>query len=268
MADRTRLKQVLINLISNAIKYNRPQGCVWLDTEVNADSVRVRVRDTGRGIPEHLRDSLFQAFARLHEDGDESIEGTGIGLAISQRLMELMGGVIGMDRLEQGSCFWFELKAGEPASRGPGDETGSAPSLPVDMTGQNRPFTVLHVDDNPANLRLVEHVLRQRVGVQVLNAPSGGLGLELARGHRPDLIILDINMPGMNGYDVLQHLRQQSETARIPVIALTANATERDVERGHEAGFDRYLTKPLDMAAFIQVVDAFLKTPKVDPMEA
>ncbi|SEK24725.1 hybrid sensor histidine kinase/response regulator [Ectothiorhodospira marina] len=268
MADRTRLKQVLINLISNAIKYNRPQGCVWLDTEVNADSVRVRVRDTGRGIPEHLQDSLFQAFARLHEDGDESIEGTGIGLAISQRLMELMGGVIGMDRLEQGSCFWFELKAGEPASCGPGDETGPGPSLPVDMTGQNRPFTVLHVDDNPANLRLVEHVLRQRVGVQVLNAPSGGLGLELARGHRPDLIILDINMPGMNGYDVLQHLRQQSETARIPVIALTANATERDVERGHEAGFDRYLTKPLDMAAFIQVVDAFLKTPKVDPMEA
>ncbi|MCG5524490.1 response regulator [Ectothiorhodospira haloalkaliphila] len=268
MADRTRLKQVLINLISNAIKYNRPHGEVWLDAQARAEDVRVRVRDTGRGVPESLRDALFQPFARLHEDGNESIEGTGIGLAISRRLVELMGGMIGMTGQEQGSCFWFELKAGEPAAQESGDEVDPLhSSAPVAATGQDRHFTVLHVDDNPANLRLVEHVLRQRVGVQVLNAPSGGLGLELARAHRPDLIILDINMPGMNGYDVLQRLRQEPETTDIPLIALTANATERDMERGREAGFDQYLTKPLDMALFMRVVESFLKARKADLTE-
>ncbi|MCG5535729.1 ATP-binding protein [Ectothiorhodospira mobilis] len=254
VADRIRLKQVLINLISNAIKYNRSGGWVQVLQEfTGSDAVRVQVRDTGPGIPEGLRQELFKPFSRLHEQTHPGSEGTGIGLAICQRLVGLMQGDMGYEAMESGgSCFWFQLQRGRwstPAPRS-GDEGFIERSAP-----EPYPFTLLHVDDNPSNLRLVEQALSRRPAVRVISAPSAGLGLELAGVHRPDLIVLDINMPGLNGYQVLEQLRGDPVTATIPVVALTANATERDVERGRRAGFDDYLTKPLDLERFLGAVD-------------
>lgn len=254
VADRIRLKQVLINLISNAIKYNRSGGWVQVLQEfTGSDAVRVQVRDTGPGIPEGLRQELFKPFSRLHEQTHPGSEGTGIGLAISQRLVGLMQGDMGYEAMESGgSCFWFQLQRGRWSTLVPrsGDEGIIERSAP-----EPYPFTLLHVDDNPSNLRLVEQALSRRPAVRVISAPSAGLGLELAGVHRPDLIVLDINMPGLNGYQVLEQLRGDPVTATIPVVALTANATERDAERGRRAGFDDYLTKPLDLERFLGAVD-------------
>ncbi|MCG5500242.1 ATP-binding protein [Ectothiorhodospira lacustris] len=259
LGDRTRLKQVLINLMSNAIKYNRPDGDVWLETRMGGggETIRVSVADTGLGIDPARMDELFQPFNRLGVDDQAATEGTGIGLTIALRLMELMGGCIGVEpRQGGGSVFWFELPAVQdapvpvPSHRPFG---GIAPS-----GGIASGHCILHVDDNPSNLRLVAQVLAKRPGIQVLQAPGADLGLALARSHRPDLIILDINMPGMNGYRVLKSLREDAGTAAIPVFALTANATQRDVIRGKEAGFDEYLTKPLDIPDFMALLDRYL----------
>ncbi|MFP4160587.1 MAG: ATP-binding protein [Ectothiorhodospira sp.] len=261
VADRTRLKQVLINLISNAIKYNHPGGWVQVyQGPAEGDRVRVQVRDTGPGIPAARREELFRPFSRLHENTHPGLEGTGIGLAISQRLVERMQGAIGYEAVETGgSCFWIELPRGELCAAAPEAPNPGAGPASTPRKGA-RVFTILHVDDNPSNLRLVEQILTRRSSVRLLNAPSPGLGLELATVHCPDLIILDINMPGLNGYQVLEHLRGDPSTARIPVVALTANATQQDRERGRRAGFDDYLTKPLDLERFLGVVDARMAT--------
>lgn len=256
-ADRTRLKQVLLNLLSNAIKYNRPQGEVSVQVSVHQGLVRFAVSDTGYGIPAARQQEVFQPFSRLGAE-ESDIEGTGIGLTISRRLMKMMGGVIGMESEEgRGSVFWIELPEVICAQ-----SIGSrhfAPATALDTAaGDKRQHTVLYIEDNPANLRLVFEILSMNPKLQLITAHTPELGLELVSARCPELILLDINLPGMDGYQVLSVLRSMTSSKKTPVIAISANATERDIEQGMAAGFDQYITKPIDVMRFLEIVERFL----------
>ncbi|WBS02432.1 ATP-binding protein [Pseudoduganella sp. SL102] len=258
-ADRTRLKQVLLNLLSNAIKYNREGGAVVIDCAASGPGLlRVSVQDTGMGLrPEQVR-MLFQPFNRLGQEAGVE-EGSGIGLVVTKRLVELMGGTIGVTSSPGvGSMFWVELKTTEPV---PVPATPVAAAPPPGMAAPARDsVTLLYVEDNPANLKLVQEIIRFRPELRLLSAPDGQLGLELARAHLPDMILLDINLPGMDGFEVLRLLRSDPRTAGIPAIALTANAMPRDVERGIAAGFFRYLIKPINIDEFTEAINSTLST--------
>jgi PAS domain S-box-containing protein len=257
LADRVRLKQVLLNLLSNAVKYNREGGDIGVAWWPMEDVVYIEVSDTGAGLTDTQRTAVFVPFERLDADS-HAIEGTGIGLALSKRLIDLMHGEIGVDsRRGVGSTFWLRLPAVEsPAETAEvGRHALPAASSPA---GTDAPRRVLCIEDNPANLRLLERILKQRGGIELLTAAAPGLGLELARAHRPALILLDINLPDMDGYAVLERLRAAPETCAIPVIAISANAMPKDVARGQAAGFAAYLTKPLQIAELLRQVDATL----------
>ncbi|MEN8170787.1 MAG: ATP-binding protein [Pseudomonadota bacterium] len=259
-ADKTRLKQVLLNLLSNAIKYNREKGSVRLDVEtVNETELRISISDTGNGIDEENFDFLFQPFNRLTAEGGE-IEGTGIGLTITRNLMEMMGGRIGVDS-EQGvgSCFWVELpQESFENSEGQNDsEEGTANNLARVAGNQH---TVLYIEDNPANLKLVSQMLAKRQHINLITAHEPKLGLELATAHKPELILLDINMPRMDGYQVLSLLKSDEHLKSIPVVAITVNAMPQDIERGKNAGFSDYLSKPLNVSLFLDVMEKYLIT--------
>jgi CheY-like chemotaxis protein/anti-sigma regulatory factor (Ser/Thr protein kinase) len=254
-ADRTRLKQVLLNLLSNAIKYNREGGAVVLDCAPSGPGLlRVSVQDTGVGLrPEQVR-MLFQPFNRLGQEAGAE-EGSGIGLVVTKRLVELMGGTIGVTSSPGvGSMFWVELKTTEPVPV-PAARIAAQPAAGMPAPARDS-VTLLYVEDNPANLKLVQEIIRFRPELRLLSAPDGQLGLELARAHLPDVILLDINLPGMSGFDVLRQLRADPRTAGIPAIALTANAMPRDVERGIAAGFFRYLIKPINIDEFTEAVNS------------
>jgi PAS domain S-box-containing protein len=260
-ADRTRLKQVLLNLLSNAIKYNRPQGMVGIschpETREGQPWVRLAVRDTGEGLTPEQQARLFVPFERLDAEA-RRIEGTGIGLALSKRLIEMMGGSIGVDSQPgAGSEFWFRLPVASATvspSDAPDRQAAAATEAPVGSV-----IDVLCIEDNPTNLRLVEAVFAGRPDVRLLTAMAPGLGLELARSHRPAVILLDINLPDMDGYEVMRCLREHPATAAIPVVAVSANAMPQDLERGKAAGFAAYLTKPLDLARLLAVVDQIVR---------
>jgi len=259
MADRTRLKQVLLNLLSNAVKYNREEGAVVVSCEhPTPDRLRLSVQDTGNGLnPEQLA-NLFQPFNRLGQEAGAQ-EGTGIGLVVTKRLVELMGGEIGVTSSPGvGSVFWIELASTTPLASALPERGPEAASAPSDMPDEGEPHLVLYVEDNPANLRLVEEIVAFRRDLRLLSAPDGHLGLELARAHLPEAILMDLNLPGMSGYEVLRQLRADPETTWIPVIALTANAMPRDIERGMAAGFHRYLTKPIDIDKFTEAINSTL----------
>ncbi len=255
-ADRTRLKQVLLNLLSNAVKYNREGGSIMVGTAPGESGrLRLQVSDTGPGIaPERLGD-LFQPFNRLGAEHTE-VEGTGIGLTITRRLTEMMGGRIGADSTPgSGTTFWVELPL----------ETSDAPlpsgDVAIDSTVTHTPALsrcILCIDDNPVNLKLITQMLGQRRNIRLLSAHAPELGIDLARAHRPDLILVDINMPGLDGYQVLRSLREAPGLDATPVIAVTANAMPRDIERGLAAGFTDYLTKPLELQRFLDAIDAGL----------
>ncbi|MHB1619138.1 MAG: HAMP domain-containing protein [Sulfuricella sp.] len=258
-ADRTRLKQVLINLLSNAIKYNREHGAVEVNcTASTPERIRISIKDNGAGLPPEQLAQLFQPFNRLgQEAGGE--EGTGIGLVVAKQLVELMGGTIGVEStVGVGSVFWFELiSIAEPrlAMEG-GDAAASAqPHVPRGA----RPHTLLYVEDNPANLKLVEQIIVRHPDLSLLTAVNGNLGIELARDEQPDVILMDINLPGINGYEALKILREDPATAHIPVIAVSANAMHLDVERGLKAGFFRYITKPIKVNEFMEALDVALE---------
>lgn len=253
-ADRVRLKQVLLNLLSNGVKYNREGGALAIDCISEGDAIRIRVRDTGPGLDEEQRAKLFVAFERLDADV-RAIEGTGIGLALSKRLMELMGGGIGVESEPgQGSIFWIRLPAISGHSEvDPVASEMSAPR-PLPEAGHRR-WDVLCIEDNPANLRLVERIMARRTDIHLLTASTPGLGLELAMAHRPVMILLDINLPDMDGYDVMKCLRESEATRDIPVVAISANAMPGDLARGKAAGFADYLTKPISVDRLLQVVD-------------
>ncbi|WP_283401418.1 ATP-binding protein [Marinobacterium sediminicola] len=256
-ADKTRLKQVILNLLSNAVKYNRDQGTVTLEcVATRNERVRLQFTDTGRGIPAEQLENLFQPFNRMGAERT-GIEGTGIGLTLSKQLIECMGGAIGaQSTLNQGSCFWIDIPwDSQPHSLNSSDSEpqNTLPDAPEGMTK-----TVLYVDDNPSNIKLIRGLISHHSRIRLLDAHTPDLGLELARQHHPDLIILDINMPGLDGYEVLSILKRTPAFVETPIIALTANAMTKDIEKGLNAGFAHYLTKPLNVPAFFEVIETIL----------
>jgi PAS domain S-box-containing protein len=258
-ADRTRVKQVLINLLSNAIKYNRDQGTVEVKCAVTSpERIRISVKDTGAGLPPEKITQLFQPFNRLGQESSAG-EGTGIGLVMSKRVVELMKGVIGVEStVGVGSVFWFELLL-TPA---PKPTAASAESTIVAhaRVPTGAPLrTLLYVEDNPANLTLVEQLIARRSDIRLLTAVNGTLGIELARASRPEVILMDINLPGISGFEALTILREDPATAHIPVVVLSANAMPRDIKKGLEAGFFHYLTKPIKVNEFMDTLDLALE---------
>ncbi len=259
-ADRTRLKQVLLNLLSNAVKYNRPEGHVSVTCKHLGGAIQIRIDDSGPGLSPAQQARLFKPFERLGADST-GIEGTGIGLALSKRLMEAMDGDIGVDSTPgAGSTFWLRLPAAVGAANAVGPVAAVAATSALHAGGQAR-FDVLCIEDNPANLRLIERILAYRPDIRLLAAGTPSLGLELARAERPALILLDINLPEMDGYAVMACLRENAATRDIPVIAVSANAMPQDLARGQAAGFVDYLTKPLEIGRFLAAVDAVIGTP-------
>ncbi|MDP1672262.1 MAG: ATP-binding protein [Burkholderiales bacterium] len=258
-ADRTRLKQVLINLLFNAIKYNRQDGRVMVECKPGADDrVRISISDTGAGLTPQQLAQLFQPFNRLGRQAGAE-EGTGIGLVVTKRLVELMGGIIGVDSTAgTGSTFWVELLHAE-APRLVFREADNAvlARTPAPEGAPRR--TVLYVEDNPANLELVEQLISRRPELHLLSAADGTLGVEFARAYLPDVILMDINLPGISGVEAMQILRADPSTAHIPIIALSANAVSRDIEKALEAGFFNYLTKPIKVDQFTEALDIALK---------
>jgi len=257
-ADRQRLVQVLLNLLSNAIKYNRPDGYVRLSVAAAGETRwALRVEDSGRGIPADRVDQLFTPFARLGAEQTE-VEGTGLGLALSRRLCEAMGGALILESTSDGgSTFRVELDAAHDPMEGLEDTaTHRAVAAP------HRDVTLLYVEDNLANLTLVESILVSRPGWRTIPALQGTLGIELAREHLPDVVLLDLHLPDVPGEEVLRRLRSDPRTAEIPVVIVSADATRSSLERLRLAGADAYLTKPLDVDEFLEVVERFL--PGVD----
>ena len=261
LADRTRLKQVLINLLSNAIKYNSKPGTLELNYEnLPNQKTRLSIRDTGSGLSKEKMSHLFQAFNRLgQEEGSE--QGTGIGLLVAKRLVELMGGTIGVDStVGVGSNFWFELvSSSEPQQLAETITMTPTPRQAKLHTPRSPgPHTLLYVEDNPSNLKLVEQIIERHPDLKLLSAVNGYLGIELARASMPEVILMDINLPGINGFEVLKVLRSDPTTAHIPVIAISANAMPMDIANGIKAGFFRYLTKPIKVNEFLDAVDMAL----------
>ena len=261
-ADYTRLKQVLLNLFSNAIKYNKQGGTVNLVVEAdkNDSIVRFSITDTGLGMSEDKLNELFTPFNRLGAEFT-NIEGTGIGLTITRRLVELMGGRIGV-RSEPavGSTFCIELPVSETESnQQPDNNSDTAEMAEQNNLTINAQHTVLYIEDNAANIKLVNQLLTNKPHISLLTAQSGELGVQLAVANKPALILLDINLPGIDGYETLKILKELDNTKEIPVIAVTANAMKREIELGKIAGFAEYITKPLDIVMFIRVVESYLQ---------
>jgi CheY-like chemotaxis protein len=244
----------MLNLLSNAIKYNRHGGAVMVEARpAEANFVRITVQDTGPGLRPDQVARLFQPFNRLGQEGGTE-EGTGIGLVVTKRLVELMGGRIGAtSSVGVGSVFWFELPAAEATH-----VTLAPAAVPLPTPKPGATHTLLYVEDNPANLRLVEEIVRHRPDLDLISAPDAHTGIELAKARLPDAILMDLNLPGMSGTDAFRELRANPRTTRIPVLALTANAMPRDVEQGLALGFFRYLTKPINIDEFTEAVNTAL----------
>jgi len=261
-ADRTRMKQVLINLLSNAIKYNKVDGKVVVEWIASPPGrIRVCVNDTGEGLTPEKLGQLFQPFNRLGQEANVE-EGTGIGLVVCKRLIEWMGGVIGVEStVGKGSVFWVEmdLTVAPPATAHAVEPLAGA-EAPVEPDA--KPHTLLYVEDNPANLMLVEDLIARRPDIRLLSARDGNRGIEIALASRPDVILMDINLPGISGIRALRILAEDPTTAHIPVVALSANAMPRDIEKGLEAGFFRYLTKPIKVHEFMATLDVALEFAK------
>jgi len=257
-ADRTRVKQVLINLLSNAIKYNRAGGTVEVTCSANtAKRTRVSFQDSGEGLPPEKLAQLFQPFNRLGQEAGAEV-GTGIGLVVSKRLIELMGGEIGAESaVGVGSLFWIELNSAPPPDLIVEADLKAVASAQVQSGAQLH--TLLYVEDNPANLTLIEKLVSRRPDIRLLSARDGNRGIEIAIASRPDVILMDINLPGISGIQALKILAEDPATASIPVIALSANAMPDDIEKGLEAGFFRYLTKPIKVNEFMETLDVAWK---------
>jgi CheY-like chemotaxis protein len=254
IVDRTRYAQILINFGSNAIKYNKPGGRVAFSVaRQSADMLRVTVVDTGIGIPIDKQDKLFQPFQRAGQETGP-IEGTGIGLVITQRLAHMMGGEVGFQsRAGEGSSFWVDVPS-EPSQRAlTSRRSEPAPARDKGLTPGSR--LVLYVEDNPANVTFMRDLMSTLENIDLMCVSTAELGIEFARARLPQAILMDINLPGMSGVEALRVLRSLPETSEIPVIALTAAASERDRERGVAAGFFRYLTKPVQVAELIESLE-------------
>lgn len=257
-ADRLRLKQVLLNLLSNAVKYNREGGSIHFDARAQGELVTIQVTDTGKGLDSQQQAQLFQPFNRLGAEGS-NIEGTGIGLTITKRLVEMMAGEIEL-RSEAGEGSTFVVILPRAGSENlVAAKNAEVVALPVASQDEGRK-QVLYIEDNPANLKLVSQLLARRANIHLRTAFEPALGIELARLQTPDLILLDISLPGMNGYQLLKIFQEDESLRHVPVVAVTANAMPEDVERGRRAGFTDYLVKPLDVGDFYRMLDRVLFT--------
>jgi len=261
-ADRMRLKQALLNFLSNSVKYNVRGGRVIVSCTKQDDAMlRFTVEDTGRGISEENQARLFEPFTRLGADND-GIEGTGIGLTITKQMVEAMGGRIGYSsQLGMGSIFWFELPIMTPAGYfSTPAATASADSSLSSTTGRgNR--VILYVEDDTSNLELMSEVINHFPGLSLVSATTGEEGIDLARTIMPDVIFMDINLPGIDGYETNIRLKKEPRTAEIPVIALSAAAMPHDIAKGIDAGFRTYLTKPFNIEEIMNAIDSALKDP-------
>jgi two-component system sensor histidine kinase/response regulator len=254
LADRQRFKQVLLNLITNAVKYTPVGGQVTVSATIsNEDACRVEVSDSGPGIAADKIERLFTPFDRLGAEQSD-VEGTGLGLAVCQRLVQAMRGSIGVESaLGQGTTFWIEL----PRAKSPLNGLQPLKTVPAHRNraaGAND-RTILYIEDNRPNLILVEQMLCEQPGIELLCAMTGQRGLDLARQQRPDLILLDLHLPDLPGWDVLAQLKADENTRRIPVIVISADATARQIERLLAAGARGYLTKPLDISEFYRAIN-------------
>jgi CheY-like chemotaxis protein len=230
-------------------------------TESAPGRLRISVEDSGEGLSPKLLSQLFQPFNRLGQENNGE-EGTGIGLVVTKKLTELMGGTIGVSStVGVGSVFWFELIR----SAKPKFITAFSPTFDVipKLRADSTPRTLLYVEDNPANLMLVEQIIEDQPNLRMLSASDGRLGVGMAKAHLPDVILMDINLPGINGFEALKLLREDPATKQIPVVALSANAMPRDILKGLEAGFFRYLTKPIKVKELIDSLSQALENKSV-----
>lgn len=262
-ADFLRLKQVILNLLSNAVKYNKHGGSVLVHcAQKDKNRLVISVTDTGKGIAAHFHQDVFKPFRRM-DAATSGVEGVGIGLVISRRFIETMGGKIDFESVEgEGSTFRIEIEC-------VADDEASTPEIErelqvvdtreVNSSGDARVYKMLYVEDNKANLRLMEHLMRRRKDIEMIGAETGEQGVECAISERPDIILMDINLPGINGYEALAQIRLHPELDSVPVMALSANAMPGDIENGLNAGFSGYVTKPLDARKFIEVLNATIK---------
>lgn len=243
-ADHTRCKQALVNLLSNAVKYNSNNGSVTLILSENNNCIRFEIKDTGIGISEDSYHEIFQPFIRLKQTANK--KGTGIGLTITKRLIDVMSGSIGVSSIEgKGSTFWFELpKANENKS------TVLAQNIEHSQNSLNvmeKHHTILYVEDEPLNQALIKSIVKQIPNTKLITAATGEEGIEMILDEQPDLILMDINLPGISGYDVLKVIKNETSLANTPVFALSANAMPEEIQRGKDAGFFDYLIKPINI---------------------
>ena len=258
-ADQTRLKQIVINLLSNAIKYNQPSGQLTVDYAViSSDRIRISFTDTGAGLTPEKMAQLFQPFNRLGQEGG-SVAGTGIGLVVTKQLVELLGGNLGVDStVGAGSVFWVELRSTPAPTLKVSPPEHAAPKLAIKRMDAPQKI-LLYIEDNPANMKLVERLIERRTDIKLLKAVDGSLGIAMARSSVPDVILMDINLPGISGIEALKALREDPATAHIPVVAISANAMTRDIEVGRQLGFFSYLTKPIVVEEFMTTLDLALE---------
>jgi len=256
LADRIRMKQALLNLLTNATKYNRRGGSIKVNCQRSqAGGIRISVTDTGSGIPSDDVATLFEPFSRFHK-GAQNIEGAGIGLAVTKQLAELMGGAVGVSsRPGQGSTFWIELKEGKETVSMEEDRSIASYQVGADPS---KKFTMLYIEDSPSHTNLMKRVVADMGNIDIITAHTPKLGLDLASTHKPDIIICDICLPGMDGYEVLNHLKSDERTKSIPVVAISANIMDSEVEKGLRAGFRRYLSKPIDITDFRKTLNDLL----------
>jgi PAS domain S-box-containing protein len=256
-ADATRLTQVLLNLLMNAVKYNRQGGVVTIDVEsIDGDKIRISITDTGIGIKPEERSKLFEPFQRLDNLKDLT-SGTGIGLNITQKLTELMGGTVDfVSQQGKGSTFWIELSKGTPVKIADRKMDGEVKSkAAISAQKSNAVQKILYIEDDPDNLVLMQRAIRKLSDYELLTADMAITGLELAVKHKPDLIILDINLPGIDGFEALKTLQKDPETQHIPVFALSASAMPEQIKKGYEAGFSAYLTKPIEINKLLGAIN-------------
>jgi CheY-like chemotaxis protein len=266
LADPQRIKQVFLNLLSNAIKYNRDGGTVVVTCGPGqADRLRITIADTGPGIAPGQQHKLFTPFERL-DAAQSGVEGTGLGLSLCKRLVELMGGAIGVESQHgNGSAFWIELPVADESQHH--DFASSAIHVRTDDQTEDSPVelplrTVLHIEDNLSNLQLIEKIITRQLNVRLMTAMQGSIGLQLARDHRPDLVLLDLNLPDMHGSEVLQRLREEPTLREVPVVVVSADALSRQIERLKSLGAQHYLTKPLNVRHFLDVMQELLELEK------